>query len=69
MFAGSAAEEFLQPMVVYKSKNVYANWIKNGPVGLIYYPTKSGWFDLRMFGLRFFKLILAVNLRMAREKY
>ena len=34
MFAGSTAGEFLPPMVVYKSENVYENWVKNGPVGL-----------------------------------
>ena len=51
MFAGSAAGEFLPPMVVYKTDNVYQNWVKNGPVGSIYDATQSGWFDMRTFDL------------------
>ena len=54
MFAGSAAGEFLPPMVVHKLENVYANLIKNNPVGSIYDATKSGWFDMRKFDLWFF---------------
>ena len=53
MFAGSAVGEFLPPMVVYKTDNVYQNWVKNGPVGSIYDATQSGWFDMRTFDLWF----------------
>ena len=60
MFAGSTAGEFLPPIVVYKSENVYENWDKNGPVGSIYDATKSGWFDMRTFDLWFFKQFLPV---------
>ena len=54
MFAGSAAGEFLPPMIVHKLENVYANLIKNDPVGSIYDTTKGGWFDMRTFDLWFF---------------
>ena len=68
MFAGSAAEEFLPPMVVYKSENVYKNWVKNGPVGSIYDATKSGWFDMRTFDLWFSKQFLPVASQMPGRK-
>ena len=35
MFCGDAIGNFLPPMVVYKAKNVYDNWKKNGPKGKI----------------------------------
>ena len=68
MFAGSATGEFLPPMVVYKLENVYANWIKNGPVASIYDATKSGWFDMRTFDLWFFKLFLPLASQMPGRK-
>ena len=68
MFAGSTAGEFLPPMVVYKSENMYENWVKNGPVGLIYHETKSGWFDMRTFDLWFFKQFLPVDSQMPGKK-
>ena len=68
MFAGSAAGEFLPPMVVYKSENVFENWVKNGPVGSIYDATKSGWFDMRTFDLWIFKQFLPVASRMLGRK-
>ena len=38
----------LQPMVVYASKNVYANWI-GGPMGTKFSFTSSGWFNSSSF--------------------
>jgi len=37
MFCGDAAGHFLPPMVVYKAKNVYQNWMTGGPQGKEYY--------------------------------
>ena len=68
MFAGSAAGEFLPPMVVYKSENVYENWVKNGPIGSIYDATKSGWFDMSTFDLWFSKQFLPVALQVPGRK-
>ena len=33
MFAGAASGEYLPPMVVYRSDNLYENWKKDGPEG------------------------------------
>ena len=68
MFAGSAAGEFLPPMVVYKTDNVYENWVKSGSVGSIYDATQSGWFDMRTFDLWFFKQFLPVASQMPGRK-
>lgn len=58
MFCGSADGDYLPPMVVYKSKNVYEGWISGGPVGTVYDCTKSGWFDSRTFNKWFFNVFL-----------
>ena len=55
-------------MVVYKSENVYGNWVKNGPVGSIYCVTKSGWVDMGTFDLWFFKQFLPVTAQMPGRK-
>jgi len=34
MFCGDATGHYLPPMVVYKAKNLYANWTKGGPLGI-----------------------------------
>ena len=68
IFAGSAAGEFLPRMVVYKSENVYENWIKNDPVGSIYDATKNGWFDMRTFDLWFSKQFLPVASHIPGQK-
>ena len=68
IFAGSAAGEFLPRMVVYKSENVYENWIKNGPIGSIYDATKNGWFDMRTFDLWFSKQFLPVASHIPGQK-
>ena len=58
MFCGSADGDYLPPMVVYKSENVYEGWISAGPVGAVYDCTKSGWFDARTFNKWFFNVFL-----------
>ena len=47
MFCGNASGQYLPPMVIYKSKNVYNDWSTGGPDGAVYECTKSGWFDAR----------------------
>ena len=69
MFAGSAAGEFLLTMVVYKSENVYANWIKNDSLGSIYNASKSGRFDMRMFVCGFLNYSYQWLHRCQEEKY
>lgn len=58
MFAGSAAGEFLPPMVVYKAMNVYESWRERGPKGAVYSCSKSGWFDSCQFEKWFFEVAL-----------
>ena len=36
MWCGSAAGQPLPPMVIYKSKNVYTNWIRGSPEGSVF---------------------------------
>ena len=45
MFAGSADGTYLPPMVVYKSENIYREWVPRGSNNTIYSCTKSEWFD------------------------
>ena len=49
MRCGSASEECLLPMVVYKAENLYKSWLKGGLKGCVYNVTKSGWFDSACF--------------------
>ena len=49
MFCGKAAGEFLPPMVVYKSENLYESWIKDDPKNAVYDVTTSGWFHNKNF--------------------
>ena len=58
MFCGNAAGEFLPPVVVYKSENLYKNWIKGGPKNAVYDVTPSGWFDNRTFEIWYFKMFV-----------
>ncbi|XP_076807574.1 uncharacterized protein LOC143450773 [Clavelina lepadiformis] len=58
MFCGNAAGQFLPPMTVYKSKNLYAEWTRNGPQNAVYDHSVSGWFDASLFEKCFFGLFL-----------
>ena len=49
MFCGNAVGQFLPPMTVYKSKNLYAEWTRNGPQNALYDHSVSGWFDASFF--------------------
>ena len=44
-------------MVVYKSKNLYENWVRSGPKNAVYEFTRSGWVNNRTFEIWFFKLL------------
>ena len=58
MFCGSAARNFLPPMIVYKAQHCYEGWTQCGPAGAVYDATPSGWLDTRTFELWFFELFL-----------
>lgn len=45
MFAAAADGTLLPPYTVYKAKELYSTWIKNGPQGGRYNRSKSGWFE------------------------
>ena len=49
MYCGSAAGQFLSPMVVYKAANCYIEWTYGSPPGTLFDSSKSGWFDSRTF--------------------
>jgi len=36
MFVGSADRKYMSPMVVYKSENVYEEWVRGGPINTVY---------------------------------
>ena len=40
MFAGNAAGQYLPPMVVYKSENIYREWVRGGPANTVCECTK-----------------------------
>lgn len=49
MFTASAAGACLPVYVVYKSTNLYSEWLEGGPNGARYNCSKSGWFDTASF--------------------
>lgn len=58
MFCGTAEGQLIPPMVVYKSKHLYDHWTQGGPPGTIYRNSSSGWFDMNLFEIWFFKVLL-----------
>lgn len=68
MCCGSAAGEFLPPMVVYKSRNVYEAWTKGGPDGSVYDCSDSGWFDGRTFAIWYFSVFVPFAANIAGKK-
>jgi len=50
MYCGNVDGEFLPPVVVYKSQNLYDGWTKEGPAGTLEDNAVSGWFDSHCFG-------------------
>ena len=64
MFCGNAVGQFLPPMVVYKSENLYENWVRGDPKNAVYEVTPSAWFDWfnnRTFEIWFFKLFVKLE--------
>lgn len=57
MFTASAAGICLPTYVVYKSLNLYSEWLEGGPPGTRYNCSKSGWFDTASFE-DYFKTII-----------
>ena len=55
MLCGTAAGEFIPPMVVYKSEHCYENWTIGGYNNMVYDCTTNRWFDSRTFQTWFFK--------------
>lgn len=58
MVCGNAKGDLLPPMVVYKSGNLYENWTEGGPPGTKYASSPSGWFDMNLFEMWYFKILL-----------
>ena len=54
MYCGNATGDYLPPMVVYKSANVYGQWTMGAPEGTEFDCTESGWFDGKAFEHWFF---------------
>lgn len=45
MFCAAADGTLLPPYIIYRAKNVYPEWVINGPPGSCYNRSKNGWFD------------------------
>ncbi|KAL4719073.1 hypothetical protein ACJJTC_011537 [Scirpophaga incertulas] len=58
MFTATASGQSLPLYVVYKSTNLYTEWVSGGPPDTRYNCTKSGWFDSAMFENYFETIIL-----------
>ncbi|KAJ8942263.1 hypothetical protein NQ318_008007 [Aromia moschata] len=58
MVCGNANGDLLPPMVVYKALNIYENWTQSGPVGTKYASSASVWFDMNIFEMWFFSILL-----------
>ena len=55
---GCADGTRLPPYVVYKGKNLWARWMKNGPAGCLYSVSDSGWMESANFLQWFTKLFI-----------
>ncbi|KAJ8918218.1 hypothetical protein NQ315_014087 [Exocentrus adspersus] len=49
MFAVLGDGTMLPPYIVYKAKNMYSEWVENGPEGARYNRFPNGWFDCQIF--------------------
>ncbi|KAK9737533.1 DDE superfamily endonuclease [Popillia japonica] len=56
MVCGNATGDLLPPMMVYKALNIYENWTQGGTK---YASSLSGWFDMNLFEVWFFKILLS----------
>lgn len=55
MFSGIADGTYLPSMVVYKSENIYREWVRGCCDDTVYLCTKSGWIKPATFQTWFFK--------------
>ena len=55
---GAADGTRLPPYILYKGVNLYARWIRGGPLGTLYGMSKSGWMESSNFLSWFEKLFL-----------
>lgn len=58
MFSASADGTLLPLYIVYKAKNLYAEWTEGGPKDTQYNRSASGWFDAEIFEDWFAKVAL-----------
>ena len=56
---GCADGTRLPPYIVYKGKNLWARWMKNGPAGCLYSVSDSGWMESANFLQWFTKLFVS----------
>lgn len=49
MLAARGSGILLRPYVVFQGKNLYPEWVENGPPGTHFNRTDSGWFDTDVF--------------------
>lgn len=68
MFAVLGDGTLLPPYVVYRAKNIYPEWIENGPPGARYNRSKNGWFDSVIFEDWFTSIALPALRRKAGKK-
>ena len=61
---GCADGTRLPPYVVYKGKNLWARWMKDGPAGCLYSVSDSGWMESANFQQWFSKLFVAAVMPM-----
>ena len=55
---GSPNGVYLPPYIVYREKNLWTSWTKNGPAGALYTVSESGWMERPHFLEWFKKLFL-----------
>lgn len=68
MFCAAANGTVLPPYIVYKSKNLYPEWVQGGPPGAAYNRSKNGWFDGDIFEDWFNKIALPYLRRLDGKK-
>lgn len=58
MECGNGNGDLLPLMVVYKAQNLSDNWTQSGPVDTKYVNNSSGWFNMNLFEICFFLILL-----------
>ena len=55
---GSTSGTRLPPFILYKGKNLYTSWTKDGPASAMYGMSSSGWMDCELFYSWFSKMFV-----------